>query len=390
MRVGFVVSQFPLLSETFVISQMEEMAARGFEVGVIADSLEDSHPDLHREPLSSFTGNARLWWSPARILQGLVKRLPYALGYKVSAALDLAFSEKLNEYDAIIAHFGKNGARIARAKQWGRVRVPFVTIFHGYDVGIPFKNNRCKEYQELFRQGDLLLTVNNIFREMLVDAGAEENKVLVHRMGVDIKNIPYTPRIRCNDQVRLVSVCRLVEKKGIEFALKAFAHPSLANLDWHYEIIGDGPLREMLQSLVGDLGIEDRVTFAGSLPHDEVKRRLQNFQAFILPSVTSRSGDVEGVPVALMEAMASGLPVISSYHSGIPELINDGETGFLAPERDVESLAAKISRVVTEHYTCERIAIAARRKIELDHNNKELNDSLADILTNLGARLQTD
>ncbi|MDB6454790.1 glycosyltransferase [Falsirhodobacter sp. 20TX0035] len=382
MRVGFVVSQFPLLSETFVISQMEGLLARGFEVGVICDTVMDTHPDRQREPLSSLIRNTRLWWSSAR-LQRAVDRLPYGLRYKVAALLDLRFGGKLNDYDVIIAHFGKNGARVARAKRMGRTRTPVVTIFHGYDVGVPFKDNKCREYADLFRNGDLHLTVNKVFRDMLIESGAEAKKVAVHRMGVDVTRIPYTPRTRTEGAVRFVSVCRLVEKKGIEFALRAFAHETLRGTDWRYDIIGGGPLTSELEALATKLGIRDRVTFAGSLPHDEVKRRLHDYHAFILPSITSRTGDMEGVPVALMEAMASGLPVISSYHSGIPELITDGETGFLAPERDHEALAARILQVIADPASCDRIVAAARAKIEADHDNAALDDRIAAILNDL-------
>lgn len=383
MRIGFVVSEFPLLSETFVISQMEGLASRGFEIDVICDRLGDSHSVETRGQILSLIERSHLWWRPAGLLRGLLSRLSYALSYKLAAALDLAFAGKLNKYDILIAHFGKNGSRVARARQWGRTCTPLITIFHGYDVGIPFRDNGCREYEVLFRHGDLHLTVNNVFRQMLIQSGADAEKTLVHRMGVDVATIPFTPRSRSRKKVLFVSVCRMVEKKGIEFALKAFAEKKVATKDWHYDIIGDGPLQEGLQTLAARLGISDRVTFVGSLSHDEVKARLRYYDAFILPSVTSSLGDMEGIPVALMEAMASGLPVISSRHSGIPELITDGETGFLAPERDFKDLAERILKVITDPALCDRIAVAARDKIEADHDNTALHDRMAAIVFDL-------
>ena len=104
---------------------------------------------------------------------------------------------------------------------------------------------------------------------------------------------------------------------------------------------------------------------------------------FLLPSVTAQDGDVEGIPVSLMEAMAAGLTVLSTYHSGIPELIEDQKTGFLAPERDIEALAAQLLWIAEHPAECERIALAARRKIEAEFNADVLNDQLAHMITRL-------
>lgn len=384
MRVGFIVSQFPLLSETFVVSQIQGLVTRGIEVGVICDGIDTGHPDFDREPIASFVDNTRVWWSMPKHMQRTLELLPSAVRFKISAAMDVAFARKLNQFDVLVAHFGKNGARVARLKKFRLIKSPLITVFHGYDVGVPYKDNRCREYRVLFRYGDFQMPVNDVFRKMLVDAGADAPSTLVHRMGVDVTSFTYAPRVRAvGDQVRFVTVCRLVEKKGIEFSLRAFAHDVLSHRNWHYEIIGDGPLRSELESLATSLGIDDHVSFSGALPHRQVKAQLQNSHAFVLPSVTSSTGDMEGVPVALMEAMAAGLPVVSSYHSGIPELITHEVTGFLAPERDTESLAHQLIQVIDHPERAVQIAEAARAKIETDYNNTVLHDRMARILSNI-------
>ncbi|MEK1891393.1 MAG: glycosyltransferase, partial [Phyllobacterium sp.] len=216
-------------------------------------------------------------------------------------------------------------------------------------------------------------------------AGAPSTKVVVQHMGVPINKIEYSWRSFEQGTMNLISVCRLTEKKGIEFALRALRQLSNAKpqLDWSYMIIGGGELLDGLIKLAKSLGIADRVTFLGSRPHSEVRQHLREAHVFLLPSVTATDGDVEGIPVSLMEAMAAGLTVVSTYHSGIPELIDDQTTGFLVPERDVEALAAKLLWIAEYPSQCERLALAARRKIEGEFNADVLNDEFARIVTNL-------
>ncbi len=384
MRVGFVVGQFPMLSETFVIGQMAGLLRRGFKVDVVCNGISDyNFADRQQEPLATLLPRTRDWWGAAARLRPAIGRLPPKLRDKASTALDMSSVARLNECDVIVAHFGHNGARAARLKKWKRLTPPIVTIFHGYDVGVPLHERGLSRYNDLFEHGALNLTVNGYFRRVLVEAGAPEAKVAVHHMGIDLKKIPYEWKSWRGATLQLISVCRLAEKKGVEFALRALGRLRTAapGLDWHYTIIGDGPLRPQLEALASELGIADRVSFLGSLPHQDVKEWLRRSHAFVLPSVTARNGDVEGIPVALMEAMAAGLTVVSSCHSGIPELIEDQKTGFLAAEKDVETLASRL-RVIAEHPDeCERIAWEARRKVEAEFDMEALDDDFAAILS---------
>jgi colanic acid/amylovoran biosynthesis glycosyltransferase len=383
MRIGFVVGQFPQLSETFVIGQMTGLLRRGFSVEVVCNGITDyDFPDRRQEPLRTLLPRTRDWWGAAARLRPAVAGLPAQLRDKVSTALDISSAASLNRCDVIVAHFGHNGARAARLKKWKRLTPPIITIFHGYDVGVPLQERDLGRYGDLFRHGTLNLTVNGYFRDVLVKAGAPAEKVAVHHMGIDLKKIPYDWKSWRGAPLQLISVCRLAEKKGVEYALRALAElrADAPDLAWHYRIIGDGPLRQGLEALASELGIAEHVSFLGSLPHGDVKEWLQRSHAFVLPSVTAANGDVEGIPVALMEAMAAGLTVVSSCHSGIPELIEDGKTGFLAAERDVNTLADRL-RFIAEHPDeCESIALAARRKVEAEFDMERLDDDFAAML----------
>ncbi|MER8763318.1 glycosyltransferase [Mesorhizobium sp. M0968] len=387
MKICFVVDKFPSLSETFVLDQIEGCLERGMQVGVVCNETsfgKDSNIDDRR--WQGLPGKVVCWWGGLGRFRPTLRRWSGRFWDKLSTAVDIAFARKLQNADVIVAHFGNNGMRVARAMKRGRISAPLVTIFHGRDVGEPLHDNTLTRYKVVFDKGVLQLPVNAFFRDALIGVGAPPAQVMVHHMGVRPGEIGYHWRSWDRDTLSFISVCRLTEKKGIEFALRALA--SLPRRDWVYSVIGGGELLEELKKLAANLGIADRVTFLGPRPHAEVKQRLHNAHVFLLPSVAARDGDLEGIPVALMEAMAAGLIVVSTYHSGIPELIEDQETGFLAPERDVAALARKLVWVAENPDKCERIACAARRKIEQDFNADVLNERFAQIVAQLAEARQ--
>jgi colanic acid/amylovoran biosynthesis glycosyltransferase len=387
-RICFVVGHFPLLSETFVLDQIVGLAARRFDVSVVCDHVHPSAGvDLGAEPLRTVLAKTRPRWVLDRAVQAVVHRTPTRLRGLASTMADLLSDGRLNEFDLLVAHFGWNGRRLAASRALGRLRRPLVTVLHGADVARPLHAGALgSAYAGLFRRAEMLLPVSEHFARALVRAGADPARVRVHRMGVDCGAIRFAPPSRCPEAgFRIISVCRLVEKKGIEHALRALGalprrRPGLA---WSYEVVGDGPLRAPLEALAHACGIADRVRFLGPLPHGVVKERLGGADAFLLPSVTGRDGDMEGVPVALMEAMAAGLPVVSSFHGGIPELVEHRVSGLLAPERDAEALGHHLEWLADDPEGCVRMARAARATIERCFYASALHDEFARLIRTL-------
>ena len=200
-------------------------------------------------------------------------------------------------------------------------------------------------------------------------------------MGVDCKAIRYAPsRGRAGEPVRILTVGRLVEKKGTEYSLRALAEVvrEAPHVDWRFEVVGDGPLGDGLRELAGRLALDDRVRFLGPLPSDEVRERLAAADLFLLPSVVASDGDMEGIPVSLMEAMAAGVPVVSSVHSGIPELIDHGASGLLAEERDVAGLVRHVRTLIENPDARRRLVGPARRKVEQEFNQDLIHARLVD------------
>jgi colanic acid/amylovoran biosynthesis glycosyltransferase len=383
MRVAVVLWEFPVLSQTFVLDQLSALVGFGCDVTVFYDKRGDvGRIKLDREPLRSLVANARRRWPLPLDLREKVSRLPGRLGDRLSTLGDIAFGNRLTGFDVIIAHFGNSGLRLARVKKRNPRIPPIVTIFHGHDVGVPFHQGTLDRYRPLFEFGALQLTVNELFRRMLIGAGSPPERVAVLRMGVDCDDIAFRPFARRDGPLELVTACRFVEKKGVEFVMRALARirAELPDLTIRYTLIGDGPLDAELRSLCTQLGLDDLVNFRGALPHAEVKRALAASHAFVLPSVTGSDGDMEGVPVVLMEAMASGLLCLSSEHSGIPELIEHGKSGLLSPERDVAALAANIVRASERSEATQQMTQSARQKIERNFNNAILHRQFFDRL----------
>ena len=153
--------------------------------------------------------------------------------------------------------------------------------------------------------------------------------------------------------------------------------------DVKYKIIGDGPIKSELEELIKDLKISNSVKQLGWKKQEEVVKLMEEADIFLAPSVTSYNGDQEGIPVVLMEALAQGLPVISTYHSGIPELVKDGVSGYLVHERDVNALSERLGHFIENQNLWAKMGRAGRNYIENYYNIDKLKEQLVEIFQKL-------
>ncbi len=395
MKFAFVVERFPSLSETFVLGQMAWLMDRGHEVRVFATRRGTDtkvHPDVDRLRLVERTryarpfsgGHHRRQVRLGAFLVGEVVRArlsPVALAGAVrrsgARALPVwTYPPGETRFDAIIAHFGPNGVHAAEMRRAGILEGPLATFFHGYDMN-PRRPAVRRGYQGLFDAGDWFLPVSEYFRERLLRWGAPAARTKVHHMGVDPDEFRVVPRQLDDGPMRLLSVARLVEKKGLEYGIRAAAELGRAV---HYTIVGDGPERPRLEGLIDALGARDRIELAGWQTQDAVAALLARAHLLLAPSVTSADGEEEGIPVALMEAMATGLPVVSTRHSGIPELIEDGVSGLLVAERDAPALTAALRRLREDPRLMERLCRGGRSTVERSFNSHILHPRLLELL----------
>lgn len=270
---------------------------------------------------------------------------------------------------AIHAHFGHNGIYILPLKK--SLGLPMLTSFHGADVSSRPRENPAylADLRELFVYGDLFTVVSKAMQKRVAALGCPEDKIRVLRCGIDPEKIPFRTVKPEAGKLTILSVGRLVEKKGMTWLLRAMTLVKAEDPEgFRLLIAGDGPLRNELEKLRDELGLHNDVNFLGTVTHQEIIELLRKAHVFILASCQGQNGDCEGVPVSLMEAMAAGLPVISTFHEGIPELVIDGVSGLLVREKDYAALARAILSFKENLKLWPKMTRAARLRVEKEYN----------------------
>ncbi len=204
----------------------------------------------------------------------------------------------------------------------------------------------------------------------------DPDKIALVYHGLDLGRFPSPPRRPAPGVVHILSIGRLVEKKGYDDLLRALSRLP-GDLDWRFSHIGGGPLKTKLHGLAGRLGISDRIDWRGAQPRKAVFEALAEADLFVLPSRIAKSGDRDGIPNVLMEAMAFGLPCVSTRVSAIPELVLDGETGLMVAPRDVDALAGALDRLARDRALRDRFGQAGRRRIETAFDTHPGIDAIA-------------
>ncbi len=258
------------------------------------------------------------------------------------------------------AHFGGDGWLISRSA--ARFGVPLVITLHGLDVtrqaaapGLRGVRHR-RHLRAAFDRAALVIAVSGFIRDRAVALGADPAKVRVHHTGVPIPPLPpAAPK-----EWDVVFVGRFVEKKGIDDLIEAAG--MLAELRPRVLLIGTGPLEPAMRERAARLGVD--ATFLGVQEPPAVLRHLAASRVLAAPSKTASDGDTEGLPTTILEAASVGLPVVATWHSGIPEAVTHELTGLLSAERDPAALAANLRRLLTDDVLRDRLGRQARRHVE--------------------------
>jgi colanic acid/amylovoran biosynthesis glycosyltransferase len=405
VKVAFLVNQFPSVSETFVLNQIVGLIDLGHDVHVFAAKSGGEgkiHDNYEKYDLLKKTHYYRIPKNKIlRILKAIFFIVKYALGNskamfrslnilkygKQAGSLSLLFMSipflERGPFDIIHAQFGTLGLSALSLNQILPRKCKLVTSIRGYDVTV-FLKKYPGIYHELFREGALFLPVCEFLKERLLQEGCDEKKIMVHHSGIDCSKFHYVQRERVpGGPVKILTIARLIEKKGVSFAIKAVSHLLSKREKVEYAVVGDGMLRENLQELIRGMGIERQVTLLGWKTHEEVKRLLEDSHVLVAPSLTTDGGDQEGIPNAIKEAMATGLPVISTFHSGIPELVTDGLSGLLVPERDAAALADALTYLIRQPEVCKEMGQAGRRQVEQKFDTNSLNKELEELYLGL-------
>ena len=400
MRICFIVGEFPSLSETFILNQMTGLLDQGHTVRIFSSARSDDvivHEDVIRSGLLNHVRfyNDKPRSALGRLLKFLVffpsvvfrapkpvlSSLNIARFGREASSLNLFFKTlaflEARDCDIIFCHFGQNGLVGLLMKDLGALKGKLVTVFHASDITAHVWREGRNVYKDLFGKGDLFLPVSRYTRGKLLELGCPDKKIYVHRMGVDMSQFLLLTRKRFGTlPFKILSVARLIEKKGIRYGLEAVALLVREGVTCDYTIVGDGPLRKELEAQAKGLQIEPFVHFTGWQDSGSVRRYLKDADVFLAPSIRDENGDEEGIPVVLMEAMASCVPVVTTPTGGIRELVEDGKTGFFSEEKNTRSIADKLKYLWDNPAAAEKSASGGRSIIEEQYNIEILNQVL--------------
>jgi glycosyltransferase involved in cell wall biosynthesis len=242
------------------------------------------------------------------------------------------------------------------------LNIPYYTHAHGTDISLCLYDPYWRERYLLYNDAAGIITMSQISRTKLINLGIDSKKIHVIPYGVDVPDYPLQHHV--NDVVKCLFVGRLVPKKAPLLLLESFylALKDYPNL--HLDLIGEGMLYQKVEDFVREFGLQDRVTIHGAKPHEFVKQTMQDSHIFIQHSITDpETGDEEGLPVAILEAMANALPVISTRHAGIPEAVIEEETGLLVDEEDTLAMAKNIVLLAEDEQLRRKIGVAAWKRV---------------------------
>jgi glycosyltransferase involved in cell wall biosynthesis len=300
--------------------------------------------------------------------------------------LSRRFDERLGAggYGLIHAHFGTGAVYAVPFAR--RHRLPLVVTFHGFDVPLLASGERLyPKYwpyavlgPSVLREMALGLCASNELYELLRELGVAPERLRIHRLGIDLERFAAPERDLAADPL-MVMIGRFVPKKGLVYGVRAFAEARRRLGRGRLVIVGDGELRPVLEAAIRDEGVQAETELAGVQAHAEVAALLARADVLLAPSVTTIDGDRESGSIAIKEASASGVVPIATWHGGFPEIVDDGRTGFLVPERDVAALAGRLQALLSDPELHRRMASAGRAKMRDEYDNRQRVAALEDV-----------
>ncbi len=303
----------------------------------------------------------RLWWYRHRAAAMLTRRIRPLPPVPMQATNVLAGHLRRNRPNAVLLEYLDAWLGYLDVLRSEGRRV--VAHAHGYDVSTRLRSPYWREQYRRLNAVDAVVTVSRESADLLADLGIRPELLHVIPCGTDVPETPpaHPPR----DGVRVIAVGRLVEKKNPLATIQAFARATDATETVHLDVVGAGPLEPACRRLIEELGVSSRVTLHGALPHETILAMLAAADIFVQHSVTDpATGDKEGLPVAILEAMARALPVVSTRHAGIPEAVHDGLTGLLVAERDIDGMARGLRALVGDPARRQALGLAGWQRAQ--------------------------
>ena len=395
-RVGYVLKTYPRFSETFVVNEILAHEAAGLSVEIFSlrpttDTHFQNTISRVRAPVTHVAPEARKasdFWSAltaaGQSLPGFWTALEAARGEEsrdVYQAIALAHAARSQGITHLHAHFASVATTVTRlaARFAG---LPYTFTAHAKDIF--HESVQPADLAQKLEDAKAVVTVSD-YNVHHLDRTFGSAAARVRRVynGLDLEHFPYAES--SSWEPRIMAVGRLVEKKGFSDLVSACAELRERVRDFRCEIIGAGPLEAELRAQIGQLDLANQVELLGPRPQSEVIERLRGAAAFVAPCVDGSDGNRDGLPTVLLEAMALGIPCISTDVTGIPEIVRHDDTGLLVPQRDVVALTAAIEELLTDPSKGVYLARRARRLIESEFDIHQNASRIRDLFHELPA-----
>lgn len=302
-------------------------------------------------------------------------RKRYGLLYKDVKSHSLKLSLKKNKIDVVLAHYGPTGEAVADICQ--ELNIPLVVHFHGYDASIEHIIKKNNNYEKVFKVAKYVITVSLMMRQNLMALSCADNKLIYNVYGPEEDFLKLTPSYKSN---QFLAVGRFVDKKAPYLTLLAFKKVVESCPEARLIMAGDGPLRATCINLAKQYHLENHLTFPGVITPVQFQDYLKASLVFVQHSITADNGDMEGTPVAILEASAAGLPVVSTYHAGIPDVVIHEQTGLLCHEHDVDTMAEHMLRILKDVAFAKQLGQAGKAHITDNFSMEKHINTLQEVL----------
>lgn len=383
VRVGYILKMFPRLSETFILNELLELEREGASINIFSSTDPfNSKPYLVHDELIKELKAPVIYLTPKQMLKRWkIRRVQFREGVSVEKRWKEAVGSDASEtyinqirgflvasmarslgITHLHAHFGTEAASVALHAS-RLVGIPFSFTAHAKDIY--HKTYNIDHLREKILGAKFVVTVSDYNRQYLMKlvGKRQARKIIRIYNGIDLKRFGYDIR-KHQDPSLILSVGRLIQKKGFTYLIQACSILKKRGFNCKCYIIGDGPLKESLELEINALGLQSSVKLLGPKSQEHVFEILKTASIFVLPSIIDEFGDRDALPTVLLEAHAMGLPVISTNISGIPEIVDNGKTGFLVQPKDPISLAKKIEKVLSNHQLGTSLGQNGRKKVE--------------------------
>lgn len=359
LQILFVTSSFPRYDQQFILNMMCRLIDLGHNVYIAA--TRPAKENIIPVMVNQYNLLDRTLYFGSKNPLKLLQR--HRIMPTRSATIP-----PIDTFDIICSQFGTIGAKVIQFKKEleynKKIKAKLVTCFRGRDTSEALQTDPHL-YDDLSKEGDLFLPVCKYFKDILEDIGFPPEKTRVLYSSINCDQFAFKSRtIKKGATIELISVSRLVEKKGIEYTIRALAEVVKTDPKVHYTIVGDGPIKEQLQSLINSLRMQKYITMVGAQSNEKIPTFLHRAHIFVLSSITAKDGDQEGIANALKEAMATGMPVLSTKTAGNAELVENGVSGFLVDEKDAHALAIKIRYFIRNPTTISQMGRSGRQVVQ--------------------------